>query len=41
LATNRIPGERISAKSPMEMFDKQYIDNDLNDVFKVINAYYS
>lgn len=41
LATNRIPGERISAKSPMEMFGDLYVDNDLNEVFKVINTYYA
>lgn len=40
LATNRIPGERISAKSPMEMFSDLYIDNDLVEVFKTINSYY-
>ena len=40
LATNKIPGERISAKSPMGMFDDLYIDNDIVEVFKVINQFY-
>ncbi len=40
LATNKIPGERISAKSPMGMFDDIYIDNDIVEVFKVINQFY-
>lgn len=39
-ATNQIPGEKISAKSPLEMFSDTYIDNDINAAFKVINEYY-
>lgn len=39
-ATNKIPGERISAKSPMEMFDELYVENDIVEVFKKIEEYY-
>lgn len=39
-ATNQIPGERITAKSPMEMFDELYIDNDVVEIYKKIFDYY-
>lgn len=41
LATNKIPGERISAKSPMGMFEDLYIDNDIVEVFKKIEEFYN
>lgn len=39
-ATNQIPNERISAKSPMEMFEDLYIDNDVVEIYKKIFDYY-
>ena len=40
-ATNKIPGERISAKSPMEMFSDLYINNDVVEAYKKIFEYYA
>lgn len=39
-ATNQIPGERITAKTPMDMFEDLYIDNDVVEVYKVIEDYF-
>jgi hypothetical protein len=40
-ATNQIPGERITAKTPMEMFDDLYIDNDIMEVSKIVEDYFN
>lgn len=39
-ATNKIPGERITSKTPLGMFDELYVDNDVVEIYKVINEYY-
>lgn len=39
-ATNKIPNERITAKSPRKMFKDLYIDNDVLEIYKRINEYY-
>lgn len=39
-ATNQIPGEKITAKTPMEMFEDLYIDNDVVEIYNKIDEYY-
>lgn len=39
-ATNRIPGERITAKTPRGMFENLYINNDVVEAYKMIDEYY-
>ena len=38
---NMIPDVDCTAKSPMEMFDDLYIDNDMAEVLKTAKAYYA
>jgi len=40
-ATNRIPGEIITAKSPIGMFENQFVDNDIVMVLKTISEFYN
>lgn len=40
-ATNQIPGEKITAKTPLEMFEDLYINNDIVEIYKKIEEYYN